>query len=817
MSYTFGTKFPNHFINPAFLTLVKSQGYVSQLIDKNAVLKALAWSGITQLDFEAFLIPTKISSTESIYSATVRSFTEIIVAPIESLANTLLADLDLHIVINTTIGNVQFLNPDFTKVNYSVDAGKANYKLYFEYTSSSSSDPPQERIALYIATSRFSTFMMMLNACPQNYSKPNKDMVTQIFFRELNLAGTNRDLLDGLYELAPQYAINARDTDLLWRDLTLLALGNLNGFGTDEEKAVLKILAALSSDEKLFPEEEMDFNNGKTLGNPNADLFLQKLIAIKPLDKTLFELLYDKIGNFGGDDNFTALMQRLYLVWFQSSYLFSRAHTIDYSSEKTLGFYQTSHDFELLRDGRNIEVNEVSDYYILEHILGITPLNLETKIFGIYDRVTLVNTSKVKIYDDGYELMSIPEIMPAFFLKGLDDDVAAKNLETGIMLAIDILTTFTGIGNALKFGRLLTLIKAVQGVAKGTKILAVVKIGVTGLEIVSGTLSAIITLADSDSSAFGQKLRSFLFWVDMATLSADAVTSKLLKKSADDALKVATKPQNMTEADFEEIIKSLENIAGVGSQGFKTLTQNQFQKLVAIKDVSITLVKRTVAVLQELGVQLLVSAKQGAGELIFRVLYKGQVLLEGTEAAIQNFLKRMSEVFDAGKKNSLKTILEADYIKKIGKSDEYGIFGGKILGKAELDIWAKILKKKYGTTLKKVESFDNEEILAQFNGQTNVISYKDGTTNYIIFHESMHAEECYKIGKTEYLKDALMLGEDVTEASLIRTYKREKYVHDKIVENLEKQGFNSDELEHNSDLLYYHKWKLETNNIEIPN
>lgn len=565
MSYTFGSKFPNYFIDPAFLSFVETQGYVSTRIDKPEVLKAISWNGTVYLDFKGFLKSDKTLFYESVVSNTIVALDTYIATPVSTYISIFEEDPDLNIAINTKIGNVQFLNPDLTVIEHTVNNGIPNYKIYFEYTDSSKSDKPSDRIALHIASSKFKTFVYVLEACPQKYSEKNKEEVIKIFFRELNTAGTDGDRLDELYELAPQYAIDARDEDLLWRDLTLLSTKNVDSWGTDEEKAVLKILAALSSEEKFADIRDPQIS-GRILGNPKADLFLQKLFAIKPLQKTLFELLYDKMNNFGGEDNFTALMQRLYLVWIQSSYLFAEARTLDYSSEKTLGFYQTSHDFKLEDGGKKIVVSENSfTDTVLSFILGVRSTKESGQVFGSLDRVSLINTAQVKIYDDNYELMPIPEIMPAFFLKGLDDDVAAKNLETGIMLAIDILTTFTGFGNVFKFKRLLALIKAVNEVSKGTRILAAIKIGVTGFEIASGSLSIMITLADADESKFGQKLRSFLFWVDMATLSADAVTSRLLKKSAQESLELAKKskvPANVTEEEFNELIQNLENIAG---------------------------------------------------------------------------------------------------------------------------------------------------------------------------------------------------------------------------------------------------------------
>jgi len=146
-----------------------------------------------------------------------------------------------------------------------------------------------------------------------------------------------------------------------------------------------------------------------------------------------------------------------------------------------------------------------------------------------------------------------------------------------------------------------------------------------------------------------------------------------------------------------------------------------------------------------------------------------------------------------------------------------GLYGGRILSKSEIEEWAKMIFKKYGTKLELVDDFGHPNILAQFDATTNTIKHKKDVTKYFLFHETMHADECFSIGKSKYLEDAQIIDTPITNANLIRTYKREKYVHDKIVEFAKKEGFNSEELYHNWRHLDWHKFNLEKENIKIPN
>ena len=148
-----------------------------------------------------------------------------------------------------------------------------------------------------------------------------------------------------------------------------------------------------------------------------------------------------------------------------------------------------------------------------------------------------------------------------------------------------------------------------------------------------------------------------------------------------------------------------------------------------------------------------------------------------------------------------------------------GEYGGKILSKSDIEKWAKELLKKYGTKLEKVDSFDNPNILAQFDPNTNTIKYKDDVTEYFMAHESFHAEEFKKIGFDEYVKDAPLRGVkkvEYTKENLIRRYYREKYVFDSLIKNSKNFGLNNQEIWHDKAYFYEIEMSLIEKNIKIP-
>jgi len=222
-------------------------------------------------------------------------------------------------------------------------------------------------------------------------------------------------------------------------------------------------------------------------------------------------------------------------------------------------------------------------------------------------------------------------------------------------------------------------------------------------------------------------------------------------------------------------------------------------------------------------------------EAIFGIFRLSWGIAKGAIKAVRTFarfvLKSIEDLIEAfqellrilkGEKGSFKKIIdevfEASNIKKIGQ------YGGKILSEEEIADWAKLVMKKYGTKLLKVDKFDNPNVLAQFDPNTNTIKYTDEVTEYLMAHEHYHAEEMYKIGFPEYVKDAPLAGTEeinYTIKNWIRQYKREKYVYDQIVKNAKVFKLNQQEVStppfgHAFQYLDSIILELESRNITIP-
>lgn len=121
-------------INIRWLENWAQDGYPAQRLDKLLVIEFIGVGAVTQLNFEVFLLTDKRYYAQFNSSITGISIIDALELSSEKFIADALEEMDLNIVINTKVANVQFLNPNFTAIEYTVSSGKPNYKIYFEYT-----------------------------------------------------------------------------------------------------------------------------------------------------------------------------------------------------------------------------------------------------------------------------------------------------------------------------------------------------------------------------------------------------------------------------------------------------------------------------------------------------------------------------------------------------------------------------------------------------------------------------------------------------------------------------------------------------------
>jgi hypothetical protein len=185
----------------------------------------------------------------------------------------------------------------------------------------------------------------------------------------------------------------------------------------------------------------------------------------------------------------------------------------------------------------------------------------------------------------------------------------------------------------------------------------------------------------------------------------------------------------------------------------------------------------------------------------------GEFLLKRARSSATNALAYEDEIRNIAKKEGIEDVdglldelFEVAEMDNLAKWDNLpvsgkGYLGGKTLRRKEIKYWIDEINKISKGKSKLIVLPKGDPILngnkAGFNPFNGNIYVQKGLTEYEIFHEFKHLEEFTLIGKDEYVKGMKAVGGS-PQANLIRTYKREKYVYDEIM-NL-KQIFNQNQI-----------------------
>jgi hypothetical protein len=363
----------------------------------------------------------------------------------------------------------------------------------------------------------------------------------------------NRETLDFVYQHAPIWVIARLGQERAYHDMKLILQGIVNEYGTNEEVSVLNILKSFVTppyiqDNFYHKKVNETFINEfyeKELPK-NVNLLLTRMAEDKMDGATVFEKLYYKINDYGGEDNFTEFIQLCYALWLNSDYPNkeyldhnpSDMVIIDYKSKKILGFYNTNFNFYFHNE------NLVAKKNVIDNTIGslIQPIELPVAILHMFQPINIPEI------DQSGELKIPDKVIPAFFLKAIDDKNYWNNIEKVVDIIIDVVTLFTGIGNLVKLRHLARLGQGVE----------TIQVLLAGIEVTSSTLSIMLNLLDDcTDETFCAKLRQFLIFLDLATLGVDGLTSKYLTKSAKEAYDAM--PDGLKHR-FPEVKKQLQDV-----------------------------------------------------------------------------------------------------------------------------------------------------------------------------------------------------------------------------------------------------------------
>lgn len=445
-------------------------------------------------------------------------------------------NLRLYGTLNKKIANVR---TDIYVARTTIDAKNHRllYKILFVYEGfggkkNNTDKADIHRVAIAISSVTYEDYSAAFDYLGYKRSQVEQEVIEK-FDAAFILAEKSPSQLSFLYRVAPDFVLQNRSDSLKWRDLEFLLEGRLP---ENREKAVLRIIRSLAIDFSAINDknEKVQADFRRRINN-----FFYKL-SLKRMGGSLFEKLYSKINDYGiGEENFTLFIQELYKFWLLSDYsnpefvknlkeYTGGPEVLLYDTDKILGFYNNDYNFDFVGDKfkLKIKVTREDTTFIKSSTHSNRPRSKTTIVdvgtYNLFHPITLANVPK-----EG-EINIPTNVIPAFYLKAFDDKQRWSNIDKGVWLGVDIATTLTGFGNLLK----LRYLKHLSKLQKYFKL----SIGVA--ELSSGTLGIIFDMISDncEDKELCEQIREVLFWIEIASLSTDALTNKILRKKADDFL-----------------------------------------------------------------------------------------------------------------------------------------------------------------------------------------------------------------------------------------------------------------------------------------
>jgi len=389
----------------------------------------------------------------------------------------------------------------------------------------------KDNFALFIGTTSIVDFTAVNLLLGLNFSQREKDYIIKEYKDAIIFAKGKRDYLDIIYNNMPDFVLESISATNLINHIKIFLKGFVDEKIINEEKIILRII------KEIYKRP-----------SPYREFFLNELFKIEN-GTTLFESLYSKIDDYGGHNNFTELMIILYKMWRVSDIMvindektYNGPEVIPYESKKVLGFYNTN--LKIVFEDSKVKITK-NVLVPSEDGKGKQGMTTEEKTIGIYDLSQTVFIPSVN--QDGE--IALPDTqIPAFYLKAFDDKNIWANFDKTAWVALDVVTTFSGIGNLAKLRHLKTLHKAAKPILLASGV----------IQIASGVLGTMLNFVnDCSEGSFCEKLRKYLFWVDVATFSVDALTNKMLAKTAREALDDMPEP---VKRDYPEIEAHLDEV-----------------------------------------------------------------------------------------------------------------------------------------------------------------------------------------------------------------------------------------------------------------
>jgi hypothetical protein len=419
--------------------------------------------------------------------------------------------------------------------------------------------------AINIHTDDFDDYAELYNVMNLGISNDEKNDIIKGFNDAIKT--TDPDTIAWLFDNMPDLVFNQFTKQQLATSLQTLLTGSVTE-GTltdnvDREAIVLKILNAFTTvvDTKDKKEEEIEEEM-----KDSANILLG-ILRQKPNkdDDTYFELLYDKLNV--GTDNWKAAILILFKMWYvsiyndESKYTYQGTDIVPYQSTKILGFYNSGYSFTF--DGNNINALKRTSTSVPTEVGTAQSITEEETTYDIFQPINLPSVEQ-----DGS--LQLDFTIPAFYLKAFDDANAWDNFDKATWIAVDVVSTLTLVGNLAKLRYLYYLGEGVSAL----------EVTLGFVQVTTSVLNLMLEFVNNSDTPFCKKLRTYLFWLDIAAIGTDVLTSQMLRKTAEDALDAAAKDNSVPTA-IREHLEGVEGKILLSTIGGEPMDSQLLKKIIA--------------------------------------------------------------------------------------------------------------------------------------------------------------------------------------------------------------------------------------------
>lgn len=495
--------------------------------------------------------------------------------------------------------------------------------------------------------------------------------------------------LEGLYRLfyyAPRSIIARIYNVKIWDFLELAVASTVTNAGTNRDDIVTELIKILAANTKK--------------GTAGSDYFLDQLMVRKVEGECLLNLFAWRLDGV----NFKSFLTDVLMPqWENSSYRIMGNITADafadtdgpimlaYKSDKTLGFFHSNCDVSYNEEKDRLkavldtgEHKELSDYTILDTVTALvtatTDLPTIDKTYHYHPYYPII----VPNHSDQKTTVEFKDVIPAIYLKMAEDGAFWENVVTAAEYALDIVTTFSGIGNVKKFSYLFKLADRARKLNRlsktGSAVIAfkqVVRGTAAVVEISSGALNGLLKLTgvkDKYPELYAS-ISEYLFYLECASLSGElslglraalkksarktldnskGLNKQLAENSGDPFLFTARKNAEVAIQETYAAMIHLWEMAEIIARTTRALADN----------VKLALAELKVGIFEILDGNLLPKLGQldlGDGRKIEILMMSGdmKVIFSGTKKQFDEFAKKVTAAANKGKEELTKLLNEA--------------------------------------------------------------------------------------------------------------------------------------------------------------